>query len=400
MTTLHFDLHTFLDPSFTARDVPDGKPHVPWRLRVLSVDEFDRLSSSPDRMSEEQLLYLAWLNSLAPTSHNTMPQRFRLNPEENTLEIWIDRKFVLSASDEKGREALVSVGCGIANTVLGARCYGRQAHVTLGTGLVERVRPAADGEPRYVETARVRFDRGGEQLDHAWLEAMRARKVVRAEYDERVKLDSTLVDRMRAVVAPYAGLELHVLTDAPTLLFLGKFQEIADSTAFNRDAFAVELGEWLLDNRDESCLGMRGIEFGLNDEVSRHVHEGLLRVQRLLPDEIAGMAKAGYLGMRSSSAVSVITAEHDSPALRIDAGRAYEELALLLEQNRFCTAMHAAIVEFEPANLSLRARLRTRWRPTVLFRIGRPLDERDGHRPHAARPTLESLLLPNEAASA
>jgi hypothetical protein len=384
------DFASFLDPSAAIADAPPGERYDAWRLRPLDADEFARLSRSA------QLAYLAWLDLLAATSHNTVPQRFRLHPEQSTLAVWLDRAYVLAASDEKGREALVSLGCGLANVEIGARCFGLRAEITLDPRLAERARPLAAGEPRYVEAARVRLHPGAERLDHAWLHAILARKVVRAEYDERVALDPAVAERMREIVAGYPGLELHLITDGPTKMFLGKFQEAADTTAFNRDTFALELGAWMLENDDPSFLGMRGAEYGLSDPVTRRMREGLLRTQTLLPYEVAGMAKAGYLGMRSASAVAVIAAQEDSAALRVDAGRAYEELALFLSQRDLSTAVHAAIVEVDAANLSLRARLRTRWRPTMLFRIGRPLDEEARRRPHAVRPPLATLMVPAE----
>jgi hypothetical protein len=111
---------------------------------------------------------------------------------------------------------------------------------------------------------------------------------------------------------------------------------------------------------------------------------------------MAGFAKAGNLGMRSSSAVAVITVESDTLDLRIAAGRAYEEMALILLQHRFCTAMHAGITEVEAPNLALRGRLRTRRRPTVVFRLGQPLREEDWHRPHSARPRLSATMVPHD----
>jgi hypothetical protein len=396
MSNEHLDLEPLLDRSIALLDVPAGASFLPWRLRPLSVEAFADLSTSGARLSRAQLAYLAWLDLLAPTSHNTVPQRFRLEPDDGALSLWLDRAFVLAASDPLGRQALVSLGCGIANAMLAARCYGWQASVDVEPVPVEWTRPFVEGEPRYTRVARLRFEPGAPSLPHDWLQAMLARKVVRAEYDERVKLDAELVTRAHALVAEHPGLELHLLTDAATLLFLGKFQELADTTVFNRDAFALELGAWLLENGDPSSLGMRGAEFGLSDEAARHIHEGLLRMQTLLPDEMAAFAKAGNLGMRSSSAVAVITVDEDSVAQRVAAGRAYEELCLLLLQHRFCTAMHAGITEVDAPNLALRGRLRTRRRPTVVFRIGRPLHEADWLRPHSARPSLDAVLLPDD----
>lgn len=392
------DPTAFLDRTQLLPDVPDGEPFLPWKLRVLSPDELAALSPSRDRVAPAQLAYIASFAVLAPTTHNTVPQRFRLRAEERKLQIWLDRSRVLPASDPVGRQATVSLGCVIANAVCAARAYGWDAAVQVHPVPAERTRPLVPAEPRYTLLAEILFqpwasEPGGE----AWLRAMLRRKVVRAEFDLRIKLDPELAARLGEHVAAYPGLCLHLLTDAPTLLFLGKFQELADSTVFNRDDFAIELGEWMLENDSESSVGMRGREFGLSDEMALRMRRGFLRTGPLLPDEIAGMAKGSNIGMRSSSAVAVITAERDDLEQRLAAGRAYEELALLLLQHDFCTAMHAGITEVEAPNMALRGRLRTMSRPTVVFRLGRPLREEDGQRPRSSRPGLAELLLPDEA---
>jgi hypothetical protein len=399
MNTVSLGLEALIDDSACpARDVPVGEPFSPWRLKVLTQREFVALSSSKDSLSAAQLAYFAWFDLLAPTSHNTVPQRFRFHPGTSTLAIWLDRAFVLSASDTSGRQAAVSLGCGIANALVAARAYGWDADVDVLPVPLEQTHPEVAGQSRYTEIARLRFRQGAEPLaDDELLRLMLRRKVIRAEFDDRVKLPRELVHQLAQVVERgFPGLELHLLTDAATLLFLGKFQELADTTVFNRDAFALELGQWFLENDDTSCLGMRGAEFGLGDESTRHMNHGLRRLVPFLPDEMAGFAKAGNLGMRSSSAVAVITVKSDTLDLRIAAGRAYEEMALLLLQHRFCTAMHAGITEVKAPNLALRGRLRTSWQPMVVFRIGQPLRDDDWHRPHSARPDLGAIMLPEE----
>ncbi len=164
-------------------------------------------------------------------------------------------------------------------------------------------------------------------------------------------------------------------------------------TVLNRETFARELGAWLLPNDARAPVGMRGREFGMGDEAARRIHRGLLGLEPLLPDEVAGVAKGSGLGMRSASAVAVITCERDDIPHRIAAGQTFCELALLLCREGLATAMHAGIVEVESANLALRSRLRTARRPTVVFRIGLPVRLEDGMRPHAARPRLEAVLL-------
>ena len=126
---------------------------------------------------------------------------------------------------------------------------------------------------------------------------MTRRKMVRAEYDERVRLQAALAGELSAIVrSVHPGLTLHLVSDAPTLLALGKFQELADSTVINRAAFARELADWLLENDSDRAVGMRGREFGLSDAAAARFRAGLAGTGPLLPDETVAFAKSGNLG--------------------------------------------------------------------------------------------------------
>lgn len=362
-------------------------PFDAWRLEALDAAAFTALGGT-DVPSRAQLAHLAAWGLLAPTTHNTVPQRFEPR-DDGVLRVWLARDAVLPASDPVGRQATVSVGCVVENVVLAGAVYGLRAEVVPHADA--DVRPTIDAAR--VPVADVRFRPGGEPLPASWLAAMRLRRMVRAEYDERVRVPTELLDTLAADVAAHPGLTLHALTDAPTRLFLGKFQEIADSTVLNREDFARELGDWLLPNDSVSPVGMRGREYGLSDAGALRIHRGLRGEERLLPDETAAFAKAGNVGMRTASAVLVVTAAADDLPHRLAAGRAFQRVALRLADAGFVTAMHAGITEVEAPNLALRGRLRTRERPTVVFRAGRPLHDADGARPHAARPSLRSLLV-------
>jgi hypothetical protein len=376
-------------------DVPPEPMFDAWRLRVLTAAQFQDLGGDSTALSNDQLCYLACFGLLAPTAHNTVPQRFQLSPE-GALTVWLDRRFVLPQSDAAGRQAVISCGCVIANVEAAAAEYGWQARVERFPIGSEQVLPERPGDPQRVALVKLTFRRNKRVCSSSRLHAMIERKVVRAEYDQSVKLSGALAAGMREIVSRYEGLTLHLLTDSPTLTTLGKFQELADTTVLNRDCFARELGSWLLSNDDRSLIGMRGREFGLCDEVALRFHRGLLGDGQLIPDEIAAFAKAAYLGMRGASAVAVVTAARDTVPMWIDAGRAYEELSLLLQQEGFVVSMQAAITEVMGPNLALRGRLRTVHRPVVVFRTGKPARAEDGQRPKASRPPLESLLLTDE----
>jgi len=373
-------------------DVPEGDAWEAWRIAIWSAEEF-AMQGGDGALSRTQLAYLAGYGLLAPTSHNTVPERFELRPGGSQLGIWLDRRAVLAESDPTGRQAAISLGCVVANVEFAARSVGLDARVEVLDVPPDRLGPIeGDGDP-HVAVVLIHLSPSAEPAVE-WRGLMRRRKMVRAEYDQAIALPPTLAARLSSIVSEDAGLVFHLIEDGTTKLFLGKFQELADATVINREGFATELGDWLLENDDPSPLGMRGHEFGLSDDASRRFHRGLLGQVQLLPDEMAGFAKVGNIGMRSASAVGVITAAKDDLPHWIAAGRAYQRVALTLLSEDFVVAMHAGITEVTAPNMALRGRLRTRQRPVVVFRMGQPLRPEDGQRPHASRPPLASLVLP------
>lgn len=386
------DSELFFDFQHSPADLPDGDAFLAWRLRSLTPAEFRGLSV--DWLSRKQLAYLAWCGLLAPTSHNTVPQWFELLPEIKALRVWLDRSRVLPASDPGGRQATISVGCAIGNIVLAALCVGLDVDVELSNTPLSRTGPWSNSEQRHVPLMMLRFREGTQPANPIdWIDLMRRRKMVRAEYDESTQLSNVLAKQLQKIVAERKGLELHLITDRWALIALGKLQELADNTVINRVDFVRELGDWLLENDVLSTIGMRGREFGLSDEAARRFHRGFKRETQLLPDETAALAKTGNIGIRTSSAVGIITVAQDDLEHRLAAGWAFEEVSLRLLCEQFVVSVHAGTIEVEASNLGLKGHLQTRNRPVMLFRIGKPRRPEDGQRPHSSRPRLSAQTM-------
>jgi hypothetical protein len=386
------DSELFFDCEHSPGDLPDGDAFLAWRLRSFTPAEFRGLSV--DWLSRKQLAYLAWCGLLAPTSHNTVPQWFELLPEINALRVWLDRSRVLPASDPSGRQATLSIGCAIGNIALAALCVGLDVDVKLADTSLSQTGPWSNSERRHVPLMMLRFRKAAPPANSIdWIGLMRRRKMVRAEYDGSIQLSNALVEQLQKVVAERKGVELYLITDPSALIALGKLQELADNTVINRVGFARELGDWLLENNDLSTIGMRGREFGLSDEAAQRFHRGFKGQISLFPDETAALAKIGNIGIRTSSAVGVITVAQDDLEHRLAAGWAFEEVCLRLLCEEFVVSVHAGTIEVEASNLALKGRLQTRNRPVMFFRIGKPRRPEDGQRPHSSRPRLSAQTM-------
>src|SRR5512143_760071 len=90
-------------------DAPEGVAFDSWRLAVLAHDEFASTSGSASP-TDAQLRYLASLALLAPSTHNTVPLRMRIDAPAAALDFALDRRAILQQSDAVGRQATVSLG--------------------------------------------------------------------------------------------------------------------------------------------------------------------------------------------------------------------------------------------------------------------------------------------------
>ncbi len=368
-----------------------------WKVPLLDAGEFASMGGG-NVATLDQLRYLTRFSLLAPTTHNTVPQRYRLDPSQRCIEVLLDRSKVLPQSDKKGRQALVSVGCAVENLKLAAAAVGCEVRLNVFDLSPHAAEPltgeASDGE--LVPVARLEVAPASHAPGLPWLRLMLDHRVVRAEYDRTQPLGEDGQARVARIVAETdPRLELNLITKTLPLRALGKFQEQADRYVLENRPFAKELGSWLLPNDDKTNpRAMRGREFGFDDNFASHVHRGLLGQQPLLPDQVAAFARGGRAGIESSAAVVVLTTKGDSTADRVAAGRAAQRVSLELQAEGFCTAFHAALTEVEWVSKMFAATvLRTSRRPMMLMRVGKVKRESDSLRPHAARPSIDEVLV-------
>src|SRR5512138_2541464 len=156
------------------RDVPEGVAFDSWRLAVLSPDEFATASGSASP-SDAQLRYLASLALLAPSTHNTVPLRMRIDTSVAALDFALDRRAILPQSDAVGRQATVGLGAALANAALAAEAYGFAPTIDLRPDAEPLLRPAVEGCDPIVPVARLALGRatpGTAPRDLAIVDAM------------------------------------------------------------------------------------------------------------------------------------------------------------------------------------------------------------------------------------
>lgn len=343
------------------------------------IEPLQKIPSS----QEEMLRHLIGWAILAANSHNVQPWRFILKPLENSIDVCVDEKGILPASDKKARQAFISVGCSVTNILLAAQYYGMEYLLKYQQNQVTYPEPIVSIQ--FSEPNKTTRDERRLTMD-----AMKNRRMNRKEYDSQRPVPESMVGKMQRA-AEKIDLTCNIITGFTMRFALAELQATADRIVVTRDDFRHELANFLLPNDTTLGRGMPGSTFGLNDETARELHEELKAKGNFNPDKAAGVPAASRAGIRSAPALIVLSVPKDNPAYWIKAGMVFQELAVKAEAEGLGVAVHAALVEDGRMNKILKTSLRRfKERPTVLFRIGYPQDA--DRPPHSPRLGIEEVI--------
>lgn len=368
-----------------------------WKAKRFTPEEFAYLE--PD----SRLLYLVLCGHTAPSTHNTQPWAFKINPELNAINIYLDRSRVLPVSDVKGRQAVTSVGCAVANIINTSRYFGIEPAISFNDIQAENVTSMVSGNPdnRFVPLAQVKFN-SNEKSNFSGVGTLKAifdRRVDRGMYDGKKNITDDILKRMQKI-GEKNGVIFHLLdrtklVDQIKIQTIADLQNRADSFVINDLKFRTELAGWFLPNDTVSGIGMPGNTFGQSEGDSLNIYNALNGNAELRADDMVGFASSGSNGIKSAALVGLLSVHEDKPKDWLKAGISLEEVVLLLQTDNIHSAFHAGLAEADNV-MSVKLIKRTLKgifgsgdNPVILFRAGYS----DGERDHAPRLPLEEVLL-------
>ncbi len=363
-------------------DIKQGDNYTAWKITRLQQDQFNALDS------HDQLTYLAHCAHLAPSSHNTQPWRFTLNTDERAIDVHIDKSRVLPASDVKGRQATISIGCAIANLTTASQYFGLQPNIEYMNIDPELLKPSSQTF-NDLHLSHISFQAGTTSTNRETFEAIFTRRVNRSKYDLSRTINPTILEDLTTIANENGTnvklLDHTTLKNRMSIAAIAELQYQADSIVVNSDTFGHELGDWLLPNDTDSYLGMPGDTFGLPDALATEFHDGLLK-GNLKGDYKAAFPKGDKEGIESSPLLGIITITSDTPEEWIRAGQTLGGIALFLEKNGLAMAVNAALAEVRMVRSALKPFLDNR-HPAIIFRAGYTNE----YKPHSPRLPLENV---------
>jgi hypothetical protein len=288
--------------------------------------------------------------TLAASSHNTQPWKFRLDSKRILIHPDLSRR--CSAVDPDDHHLYASLGCAAENLLLAARAAGLSGHCTFNSSdssvQVDLEQQAPSRSPLF--------------------EAIPNRQCCRAKYDG-VELPSEPLHLLENA-GPGIGVSIMLLQNRIQMEDVAQYVAAGNTAQFNDPRWANELKSWIRFNAREAVRtgdGLYGPVMGSPD-----VPPWLGRLFMRLAFSAQRQNQKDVAHIRSSSAIAVFVSDADDKSHWVEAGRCYERLALQAAALGLRTAFINQPVEVA----TLRSQFATylgigNRRPDLIVRIGR-----------------------------
>lgn len=359
-----------------------------WDIEIKSSEQFWELAADRERYH-----YLCSLAHLAANSHNTQPWMFSYDENSKHVKFSINPQRVLPASDVVGRQAVISLGCAIANFSVAAEALGCRLEKKI---LIEEGEEISNLRSGLIDIIQLRVLRteSTAQINPdivKMYQSIKTRRVDRGEYDHDRKLDPSLIARIQEL-GQNVEVKTVLISDWGRKVALAELQAQADSFVINNKNFATELvNDWMLENNSFEELGMPGDTFKLNDNQIQKIKFRFRNGMGFESDDATSIAQLGKKGILSCQCVGMLIVEKDTPERWLTAGEVLQRGALLFESAGVAWAVHAGLAEVSQVNrFMLRPIAMTSQRPVVLFRAGY-LKATETRAPHSPRQLFEKV---------
>jgi hypothetical protein len=323
-----------------------------------------RSNAPPAAGSSTRFRGLVHEATLAASSHNTQPWKFKLGPR--SIGIFPDLTRRCPVVDPDDHHLFVSLGCATENLVCGALANGLYAHVN---GRADRV------EVTFEDTLPVRSP---------LYDALPERQCTRSTYDGQPMSAADM--QMLEGAARGPGIHPVVLTDRADIETVVEYVAQGTSAQIRDSKFVEELATWLRFNEAEAARTGDGISTAATGAPSAPRWLGRILLRALLAPRSENDKHARHL--RSSAGVLIFFSDGNTPQHWIDVGRAYERFALQATALGIRNAFMNQAVEVAPLRAQLAAWLKAGdRRPDLVVRFGRGPEM-----PRSRRRPLEQVI--------
>jgi hypothetical protein len=340
---------------------------------VASKSQYDRAASELRRLRHDtdatscalDVTELVRCATLAASSHNTQPWRFRAG--ERSLEIFPDFARRCPIVDPDDSHLFKSLGCAAENLVHGAAAQGHAADVTF-----DSTRDAVI----------VNLERSRQARATPLFEAIPRRQCTKTPYDGTLLSSDEL--RVLARAGEGSGARTLLLTERAHVDSIVEYVTHGNRAQLSDPAFRAELVSWIRFNHRDALRTGDGLAGRTGGQPSVPSWFGRRLLELLLTPD--AQVKTDVSRIRSSAAIAVFVATRDDKAAWVEVGRIYERFALQAAAADIRTAFINQPVEVRALRPQLESSLglenetahlivRVGRAPLAPFSLRRPIDE-------------------------
>lgn len=250
---------------------------------------------------------LVRLATLAASSHNTQPWKFRIREQAITVLPDFGRRCPVVDPDDA--HLFKSLGCAVENLVHAAAAQGYTAEVTSdSTG----------------EGVMVGFERSPSTRATALFHAIPQRQCTKTLYDGRLLPSAEL--KLLQQAGHGIGVRTIMLTDRSQLETVIEYVTQGNNVQLNDPDFRKELVSWIRFNPGEAMRTGDGLSGRAGGQPALPTWLAKLSIGVILTPK--AQASMDARNIRSAAAVAVLVAKRDDKSAWVEVGRAYERLAL------------------------------------------------------------------------
>ncbi len=317
-------------------------------MSTLDTPSPTRLGETPDQSVLDECLAAA---TLAPSSHNTQPWRFRVLRE--TVDLVADRTRALPSNDPHDRELTISCGAALFNFRVAAAARG-------WTALIEEL-PFSDDDDLLARITLCHGVNSGIKDATALATAIGVRRTYRKRFlsdsiDQRT-VDSLVLaaEGERCLAVPVTSMTERERAAA----LIGE----ADELLWRDPVWRREISSWMHPQRKHEGFGVPGL--------SRQASELVVRTF----DLGAGVAAHDQQILESAPLILIIGSPTDEATDWLRTGQALERVLLTACVGGLQASFLNQPVHFERLRSKLRELVPQALTPQIMLRLGRTVDE-------------------------
>lgn len=334
-------------------------------------EKASKLVDAADIGSSDIAKFALQFGILAPSVHNTQPWKFEIQNKQ--IFVIKESARVLTVGDPTGRETWISLGCCVQNIVFALQSFGIRPEVTIDDEAAGKIKIHWTNEPAKLVCK-----------DKGILKSMLARQSYRFPFTNEAIEQRTLIDLEKSWKK--AGTTIKTSEDPKIIQATAGMSSQAISAAMNRKDFSQETLDLLHGSGTRGFTGIPAKALGISTYS--------LQIQKL-KNQINSVAKSEqskeFKLLSNAAAVAYVFSKGDVPKYWLDAGRAYESLALRATSLGIAHSTHAAMVEGPEYHKEAAELFNTQGRLLAVVRLGKkPAEHSVAHTP---RLDLESVML-------